>query len=155
APPSRSGPTGRASHSPRPDSSERRPATSEPSRRRRRFWIAVGRRGGRLERVTLPGTSRKGVRVKSARLLGAAVVVAVSVGGVGGAGVASAAKVGQQRGPISGRMRTAAGAVTSTNWSGYAAHGATFSDVNGSWQQPSADCTSAPKNTVALSAFWV
>jgi hypothetical protein len=75
---------------------------------------------------------------------------------VGGAGVASAAAtVPKQAGPISGRMRTAAGAVTSSNWSGYAAYGATFSDVSGSWQQPSADCTSAPKNAVALSAFWV
>jgi hypothetical protein len=45
--------------------------------------------------------------------------------------------------------------VTSTNWSGYAAHGATFSDVDGSWQQPTANCASVPKNTVALSAFWV
>ena len=52
-------------------------------------------------------------------------------------------------------MRTAAGAATSTNWSGYAAYDATFSDVSGSWQQPRADCTSVPKNTVALSAFWV
>jgi hypothetical protein len=52
-------------------------------------------------------------------------------------------------------MRTAAGAATSTNWSGYAAYGATFSDVSGGWQQPRADCTSVAKNTVALSAFWV
>jgi hypothetical protein len=52
-------------------------------------------------------------------------------------------------------LRTAAGSVTSTNWSGYAAYGATFGDVNGSWQQPPATCTSVPKNAVSLSAFWV
>jgi hypothetical protein len=102
---------------------------------------------------TLPETFRKGVLVKSAGLVGAAVAVAVFVSG---AGVAPAlAKVRTHGGPITGRVRTAAGTVTSTNWSGYAAFNATFSHVNGSWQQPPADCASVPKNAVALSAFWV
>jgi hypothetical protein len=82
-----------------------------------------------LHGVTLPETFTKGVLVKSARLVGAAVVVAVFVGG---AGVTPAlAKVRTHGGPIGGRLRTAAGAVTSTNWSGYAAYGVTFSDEQG------------------------
>jgi hypothetical protein len=91
--------------------------------------------------------------MKLARLVSAAVVVALSVSG---GGVASASsRVRGHGGPISERLRTTAGSVTSTNWSGYAAHGATFSDVSGSWQQPAANCTSVPGRTVALSAFWV
>jgi hypothetical protein len=42
---------------------------------------------------------------------------------------------------------------TSTNWSGYAAlkTGTTFSDVNGSWTQPAANCTSGTQ----YASFWV
>jgi Peptidase A4 family len=42
--------------------------------------------------------------------------------------------------------------VSSTNWSGYAAIDNTFSNVKGTWVQPTATC-SALKNTYA--AFWV
>jgi Peptidase A4 family len=41
--------------------------------------------------------------------------------------------------------------VESTNWSGYADVDETFSDVKGSWKEPSASCTS----TTSLAAFWV
>src|SRR5690348_14609079 len=41
---------------------------------------------------------------------------------------------------------------TSTNWSGYANTGTTFSDVKGSWTQPSASCSSGQ---TAYSSFWV
>ncbi len=41
---------------------------------------------------------------------------------------------------------------TSTNWSGYANTGTTFSDVKGSWTEPSASCS--PGQT-AYSSFWV
>jgi hypothetical protein len=41
---------------------------------------------------------------------------------------------------------------TSTNWSGYANTGTTFSDVKGSWTEPSATCSSGQ---TAYSSFWV
>jgi len=41
---------------------------------------------------------------------------------------------------------------TSTNWSGYATTGTTYSDVKGSWTQPTATCTSGQ---TAYSSFWV
>ena len=44
-----------------------------------------------------------------------------------------------------------AAASVSSNWSGYAVSGASFSSVSGSWTQPAATCTSG--NTSA--AFWV
>lgn len=40
----------------------------------------------------------------------------------------------------------------STNWSGYANTGTTFTDVKGSWTQPSATCSSGQ---TAYSSFWV
>jgi hypothetical protein len=42
------------------------------------------------------------------------------------------------------------GSTLSQNWSGYAATGTTFSDVVGSWVQPSAACTGAQQVL-----FWV
>jgi hypothetical protein len=42
--------------------------------------------------------------------------------------------------------------VTSTNWSGYADTGSSFSDVSASWTEPGASCTS---RTTSLAAFWV
>jgi hypothetical protein len=41
---------------------------------------------------------------------------------------------------------------TSTNWSGYATTGTTYSDVKGSWTQPAASCSSGQ---TAYSSFWV
>ena len=41
---------------------------------------------------------------------------------------------------------------TSSNWSGYANTGGTFTDVKGSWIQPTATCTSGQ---TAYSSFWV
>lgn len=41
---------------------------------------------------------------------------------------------------------------TSTNWSGYANTGATFTDVKGSWTEPTATCSSGQ---TAYSSFWV
>jgi len=49
---------------------------------------------------------------------------------------------------------TSAGAATSSNWSGYAATGTTFSTVAGSWVQPTANCATATSPTTA-SAFWI
>jgi hypothetical protein len=42
--------------------------------------------------------------------------------------------------------------VESTNWSGYADTGSGFTEVNGSWTEPSVNCGSTP---IALAAFWV
>jgi Peptidase A4 family len=42
--------------------------------------------------------------------------------------------------------------VQSTNWSGYADTGSSFSDVSASWTEPGASCTS---RTTSLAAFWV
>lgn len=41
---------------------------------------------------------------------------------------------------------------TSTNWSGYANTGATFTDVKGSWTQPAASCKAGE---TSYSSFWV
>jgi hypothetical protein len=41
---------------------------------------------------------------------------------------------------------------TSSNWSGYATTGATYTDVKGSWTQPSAACSAGQ---TAYSSFWV
>ena len=40
---------------------------------------------------------------------------------------------------------------TSTNWSGYATTGTTYTDVKGSWTQPAGSCTSS----TTYSSFWV
>ena len=42
--------------------------------------------------------------------------------------------------------------VESTNWSGYADTGSSFSTVTGSWTEPSASCSG---RTTSLAAFWV
>ena len=44
------------------------------------------------------------------------------------------------------------GTATSTNWSGYATYNATFTDVKGSWTQPTATCPSA---AAQYASFWV
>lgn len=43
------------------------------------------------------------------------------------------------------------GSTTSSNWSGYTAIGATFSDVIGSWTQPAVPCS----GPVQYASFWV
>jgi Peptidase A4 family len=58
-------------------------------------------------------------------------------------------------GPIEGRLRIGRGAESSTNWSGYAAYGDTFTHAQGSWVQPAADCSSLHGRQLTLAAFWV
>lgn len=41
----------------------------------------------------------------------------------------------------------------SLNWAGYASYNHTFSDVKGTWTQPTADCSTTNKST--YSSFWV
>ena len=50
---------------------------------------------------------------------------------------------------LAGTARAAAD--VSSNWSGYAVSGQTFSSVSGSWTQPAATCTSGSSSA----AFWV
>jgi hypothetical protein len=57
--------------------------------------------------------------------------------------------------PLEGHMRRGFGSSQSTNWSGYAAYGATFASVQGDWVQPEANCESARKHHYSLAAFWV
>ena len=55
---------------------------------------------------------------------------------------------------VSGVSPAAAGvrhADESTNWSGYAAHGGTYTTVSATWVQPTGSCTSATR----YSSFWV
>jgi Peptidase A4 family len=57
--------------------------------------------------------------------------------------------------PGSKPLRTHGGvfnaSTTSTNWSGYAAHGGTYTTVSATWVQPAGSCTSATR----YSSFWV
>jgi hypothetical protein len=75
-------------------------------------------------------------------------VLALAVAGAGAASGPGAA------GPISGKLRITRDTVTSTNWSGYAAYGTTFTDVKGSWVQPAADCSSVKGQKTTIAAFW-
>ena len=64
------------------------------------------------------------------------------------------AHVGQPGGPIANMIRPAAGPMrhaTSTNWSGYAATGSTFTSVSASWTEPTVTCRSGNQ----YSSFWV
>lgn len=56
--------------------------------------------------------------------------------------------------PIEGRAHIGRGEASSSNWSGYAAYGTTFTQVEGSWVQPEATCN-LRGHQLALAAFWV
>jgi hypothetical protein len=47
-----------------------------------------------------------------------------------------------------------AATAVSSNWSGYAVTGATYSSVTGTWTEPAADCSTTTRGSTA-SAFWV
>jgi hypothetical protein len=68
-----------------------------------------------------------------------------------GAPAASAHATAHQSAPLALHLHHGKNS-TSTNWSGYANTGATFTDVKGSWTQPSASCSSGQ---TAYSSFWV
>ena len=63
--------------------------------------------------------------------------------------VAASAAAGGSASPIrhAPRIKGATNS-TSTNWSGYAVTGGTFTDVKGSWTQPAANCSSATASPV-------
>jgi hypothetical protein len=58
----------------------------------------------------------------------------------------------RQFAPMKFHGRRLDGGVESTNWSGYAVTGTSFTNARGSWKQPEVNCTETP-NTYA--AFWV
>jgi len=74
----------------------------------------------------------------------AAVSVAVLVS-VGGSGAAAASSHGDMRAPNHKISHS-----TSTNWSGYAVTGGTYTTVTSTWVQPSVSCSGS-----AYSSFWV
>ncbi|MGE5335988.1 MAG: G1 family glutamic endopeptidase [Nitrososphaerota archaeon] len=57
-------------------------------------------------------------------------------------------------GPVEGRLHIGRKEESSTNWSGYAAYGQTFTEARGSWVQPAANCTLKGRQ-FALAAFWI
>jgi hypothetical protein len=57
--------------------------------------------------------------------------------------------------PLEGHLRRGLGTAESTNWSGYASYGSTFTAVQGNWIQPASDCESSTKHHYTLAAFWV
>jgi hypothetical protein len=59
----------------------------------------------------------------------------------------------RQFAPIHDRVDHSDGTSTSTNWSGYAVTGTSFTSVIGSWVVPTATCTGVEKDEYA--AFWV
>jgi Peptidase A4 family len=54
-----------------------------------------------------------------------------------------------------GAVRGTPVSITDPVWSGYAASGATFTEVKGTWVQPVADCGSLHQGTKTTSAFWI
>ena len=58
-------------------------------------------------------------------------------------------------GPVEGRVRAGKGTVETFNWSGYAAHGTTFTSASGTWTQPAAKCGSLSPHQYSIAAFWV
>ena len=76
----------------------------------------------------------------------------------GGAHSPQPIHVAQPGGPASNMLRPhtssasrSAGNATSTNWSGYAATGSTYTSVSASWTEPTATCHSGSQ----YSSFWV
>lgn len=57
-------------------------------------------------------------------------------------------------GPIAGKLRVRLGTTYSTNWSGYAATGTTFTDVKGTWTVPPADCSGVKGQQTTMAVFW-
>src|SRR5579884_1141637 len=83
-----------------------------------------------------------------------AVLVAVVVGSAGAhaAPAARTAPAATHQSEPRLLLHNAGRNSTSTNWSGYANTGGRFTDVKGSWTQPSATCSAGQ---TAYSSFWV
>src|SRR5580704_9531878 len=53
------------------------------------------------------------------------------------------------------RARHVDGSYDSTNWSGYAATGANFTAVTGTWKIPASTCAKGPGSQAEYAAFWI
>lgn len=104
------------------------------------------------------------IALSSVPLIAAAFLFAFTPG-AGAPRSASASQGGQSAGALSAgvdgstprhtapRIRDAGGRdSTSSNWSGYATTGTTYTDVKGSWKQPSVTCRAGE---TSYSSFWV
>lgn len=57
--------------------------------------------------------------------------------------------------PAEGRLHVPGNTEYSTNWSGYAALKATFTNVEGSWVEPAGNCSGARGRQLSIASFWV
>ena len=80
-------------------------------------------------------------------------LVACAAGPV--ASASAGTNTGRDPAPIAGKQRIHRHQVYSTNWSGYAAHNATFKSVSGSWVQPSVDCTGIKGQRETVATFFI
>lgn len=91
------------------------------------------------------------IRITAVSAVAAAVLSALATAPSAVASVDSAIR----QTPVTGHLVVAPGArithSTSSNWSGYAASGGTFTSVSASWVQPAVHCGSA----TTYSSFWV
>jgi hypothetical protein len=92
--------------------------------------------------------------VKSSKAFAAGALLAVVALLVAAAPAAARHRGPSRLGPIEGRLHMGRKEERSTNWSGYAAYGQTFTEAQGSWIQPEAHCALKGRQ-FALAAFWV
>lgn len=95
--------------------------------------------------LSLAGTRRLGV-------LTLAVLLASALMALASAPAASSSAAQIFHSPVKNRTAHGHFNSTSTNWSGYATTGTTYSDVKGSWVVPTATCS---RRQTAYSSFWV
>jgi hypothetical protein len=97
----------------------------------------------------MPGTSRRIAALPAAlfTVLASAAPVAAAAPGIVNKPMIQVGGMHHLRDPH-GRLLNS----TSTNWSGYAATGQTFTSVSSSWVQPTVDCSSGD---TTYSSFWV
>jgi hypothetical protein len=92
--------------------------------------------------------------VKNPRAFAAGVLLVMAAMLVSAAPAAASQRGPRSLGPIENRLHVGRKEEQSTNWSGYAAYGQTFTEAQGSWVQPAAECALKGRQ-VALAAFWV
>ncbi len=95
--------------------------------------------------LSLAGTRRLGVVAMVALL-------AFSLMALASAPAAASSAAQLFHSPVKNRASHGRANSTSTNWSGYATTGTTYSDVKGSWVEPTATCSG---RSTAYSSFWV
>lgn len=101
----------------------------------------------RYVRGALPAVSLVGM---VALVCAASASAAPSAGGISVGPLVRSGRPGVR--PLSSLGRVGNSTVVSSNWSGYAATGEKFSDVKGSWVEPSVSCTS---RGAQYASFWI